>query len=260
MLLCYGIWFLFSFWIMSSWNLTETQKKVLQWIVQEVRSGNLDGDDLTFGDRSDGNVVLDYYKEDYQNNWENVIIKKGIIQALINGEFFSQTPAKSKGYKCTLTKKAYEAVDSNFDAPNLSAIPRLIPLTEIEHLDSDLWERCRYSLSSGGNDPKAWDKAVRTAVVILEERLRKLGNTESINPNATGEAIVNLIFGGNNSILKGKLDDKKLKAYRDLYAGMMSVFRNPYTHRIQDPSPEVGGAIIVFIDLLLKLLDDIDWD
>jgi hypothetical protein len=41
---------------------------------------------------------------------------------------------------------------------------------------------------------------------------------------------------------------------------MMAVFRNPYAHRIIDPSPEVGGAIIAFIDLLLKTLDDIDWD
>ena len=40
----------------------------------------------------------------------------------------------------------------------------------------------------------------------------------------------------------------------------MSVFRNPYGHRIIDPDPEVGGAILVFIDLLLKMLDNIDWD
>jgi hypothetical protein len=61
-------------------------------------------------------------------------------------------------------------------------------------------------------------------------------------------------------VLGGKFDDKQLKAYRDLYAGMMAVFRNRYAHRIVDPNPEVGGAIIVFIDLLLKMLGDIDWD
>jgi hypothetical protein len=41
---------------------------------------------------------------------------------------------------------------------------------------------------------------------------------------------------------------------------MIAAFRNPYAHRFIDPSPEVGGAIIVFINLLLKTLDDIDWD
>lgn len=144
--------------------------------------------------------------------------------------------------------------------PDLSAISYLIPLTEVKHLDSELWDRCRFSLSAGGDDPKAWDKAVRTATVVLEERLRKLGKTEAINPDATGESIVNIIFAGKNPVLSGKLDDKQLKAYRDLYAGMMAVFRNRYAHRIIDPDPEVGGAIIVFIDLLLKMLEDINWD
>lgn len=153
-----------------------------------------------------------------------------------------------------------KAADSDFGNPDLSAISHLIPLTEVKHLDPELWERCRFSLSAGGDDPKAWDKAVRTATVVLEERLRKLGKTETINRDATGEGIVNIIFAGKNPVLNGKLDDKQLKAYRDLYAGMMAVFRNPYAHRIIDPSPEVGGAIIVFIDLLLKMLDDIDWN
>jgi hypothetical protein len=115
-------------------------------------------------------------------------------------------------------------------------------------------------LSADGNNPKAWDEAVRTATVVLEERLRKLGKTESIDANATGEKIVNLIFGKNNTVLSGRLDDKHLQAYRHLYAGMMAVFRNQYAHRITDSSSEIGGAIIVFIDLLLKILDDIDWD
>ena len=151
-------------------------------------------------------------------------------------------------------------VDSTSSNPDLSAISYLIPLTEVKHLDSELWDRCRFSLSAGGDDPKAWDKAVRTATVVLEERLRKLGKTDTIKQDATGENIVNIIFAGKTPVLSGKLDDKEIKAYRDLYAGMMTVFRNRYAHRIIDPSPEVGGAIIVFIDLLLKMLEEIDWD
>ena len=88
-----------------------------------------------------------------------------------------------------------KAANSDLSDPNLSAVSHLIPLTEVQHLDTELWERCRFSLSSGGDDPKAWDKAVRTATVVLEERLRKLGKTEAINPDATGEGIVNIVFG-----------------------------------------------------------------
>jgi len=152
-----------------------------------------------------------------------------------------------------------KAAGSALSDPDLSAVLHLIPLTEVKHLDPELWERCRFSLSSGGDDPKAWDKAVRTSTVVLEERLRKLGKTEDINPDATGEGIVNIVFG-KNSVLSGRLDDRQREAYRNLYAGMMAVFRNRYAHRIVDPSPEMGGAIIAFIDLLLKTLGDIDWD
>ena len=60
--------------------------------------------------------------------------------------------------------------------------------------------------------------------------------------------------------MNGKLDDRQREEYRNLYAGMMAVFRNRYAHRIIDPSPEMGGAIIAFIDLLLKTLGDVDWD
>jgi hypothetical protein len=225
----------------------------LRWLVEKVRSEELGGEEISFTSTLDG-VSLTGHLRDVP------VIKKTTIDALICSGCLSCDRSNNNHYNCVLTGKAYEAVDSNFSAPNLSAIPHLIPLAEVEHLDSELWERCRLSLSADGNNPKAWDEAVRTATVVLEERLRKLGKTESIDANATGEKIVNLIFGKNNTVLSGRLDDKHLQAYRHLYAGMMAVFRNQYAHRITDSSSEIGGAIIVFIDLLLKILDDIDWD
>ncbi|MBD2104682.1 hypothetical protein H6F94_27880 [Leptolyngbya sp. FACHB-261] len=234
-------------------NLTETQKKLLRWLVEEVRAGKLGEEKIWFLRSRDG-TTLDGYKGDVPN------IETTTLDALQSSGCLSRDRSQLNQYKYSLTSRAYEAVDSDFGAPNLSAITHLIPLTEIKHLDAELWERCHFSLSAGGNDPKAWDKAVRTALVILEERLRKLGGTESIKPDATGDTIVNTIFGVKSSVLGDKLNDKQLKGYRDLYAGMMAVFRNHYAHRVIDPSPEVGGAIIVFIDLLLKMLDDIDGD
>ncbi len=46
--------------------------------------------------------------------------------------------------------------------------------------------------------------------------------------------------------------------YRDLYAGVVGVFRNRYAHRLVDPTPEDGGALIVFVNLLLKMTDDLE--
>lgn len=238
---------------MQALNLTETQKTLLQWLVGKVRAGMLNEEEIWFIWSMDGSSLVNYDMEDAPQ------VKSTTLDALQSNGCLSCDKSRPHQYKCALTGKAYEAVDSNFSAPNLSAVPHLIPLTEVKHLDQELWERCQFSLSAGGDDPKAWDKAVRTATVVLEERLRKLGNTEAINPDATGESIVNIIFAGKNPVLTGKLDDKQLKAYRDLYAGMMTVFRNPYAHRVIDPSPEIGGAVIVFIDLLLKTLGDIDW-
>ncbi|NEQ86880.1 MAG: hypothetical protein F6K26_44605 [Moorea sp. SIO2I5] len=232
---------------MQALNLNETQKKLLQWLVEKVRAKKLN-EEIWFTWSFSGTIIVGYQGKVPEVN-------RITLHALKNSGCLLCERRRKDEYKCALTRKAYEAVDSNFDAPNLSAIP-----PELKHLDSELLERCHFSLSAGGDDPKAWDKAVRTATVVLEERLIKLGKTDSINPDATGESIVNIIFAGNNPVLDGKLDDSKLKAYRNLYAGMMGVFRNPYAHRFIDPSPEVGGAIIAFIDVLLKQLNDIDWD
>jgi Protein of unknown function (Hypoth_ymh) len=238
---------------MQTYNLTDTQKQLLKWIVAEVRARKLNEEEIwAVWDMKGASLV------GYQGNAPE--IKKTTLDALEKNGCLTCSQKRENQYKCALTNRAFEAIDSNFSAPNLSAISHLIPLTEIDHLDPELWDRCRLSLSVGGADPKAWDKAVRIATVVLEERLRKLGKTEAVNPDATGEGIVNIIFAGKTPVLHDKLEDKKLKAYRDLYAGMMSVFRNSYAHRIVDPSPEVGGAIIVFIDLLLKMLEDIDWE
>jgi len=244
---------LFNSLSMQTYSLTDTQKKILQWIVSEVRAEKLNEEEIWAVWDTRGASLVGY--KGYVPE-----IKKTTLDALERSGCLTCSQKDKDQYKCALTSRAFEAIDSNFDAPDLSAIPHLIPLTKLGHLDSELRDRCLFSLSVGGTDPKAWDKAVRTAMVVLEERLRKLGKTEAVNPDATGEGIVNIVFAGKNPVLSGKLEGKKLKAYRDLYAGMMSVFRNSYAHRIVDPSPEIGGAIIVFIDLLLKMLEDIDWD
>jgi hypothetical protein len=238
---------------MQALNLTETQKDLLRWLVSKVRAGMINEEEVRFN-LSQGGLSLDGYDEK-----DAPQVKATTLDALQDSGCLSFDKSR-RPYICALTARAYEAVDSNFDAPNLFAVSQLIPLTETKHLDPELWERCKFSLSAGGDDPKAWNAAVRDATVVLEERLRRLGKTEAIDPSATGEKLVSLIFGGKNSVLLGKLDNNQLSAYRNLYAGMIAAFRNPYAHRFIDPSPEVGGAIIVFINLLLKTLDDIDWD
>jgi hypothetical protein len=236
-------------------TLTENQKNLLRWIVKEVRAGNLKEDSIWYITTLTDCGWVDYKGSD---SWPPV--KFSTFDILEKYDYVIWQQKSQNQYKGALTGKAYEAVDSNFDEPDRSAIPHLIPLTEVEHLDSELWERVRFSVSAGGDNPKAWDTAIRNATVVLEDRMRKLGNIDNINQKATGNGIVNLIFGSNKSVQKDKLPSEELEAYRDLYSGTMKLFRNRYAHRFIDPKPEEGGEIIVFINLLLKMLDNLDWE
>jgi hypothetical protein len=236
-------------------SLTEKQKTILLNLVKEVRAGNLKEDSIWYI-----RTLTDYGWVDYKgsDSWPPVTF--ATFDILEEYGYIKWQQKSQHQYKGTLTGKAYEAVDSNFAEPNRSAIRHLIPLTEVEHLDCELWERVRFSVSAGGDNPKAWDTAIRNVTVVLEDRMRKLGNIDNINQKATGNGIVNLIFGSNKSVQKDKLPSEELEAYRDLYSGTMKLFRNRYAHRFIDPKPEEGGEIIVFINLLLKMLDNLDWE
>lgn len=238
-------------------SLTENQKNLLRWIVKGVRAGYFPAEDnILWGCQ----VFSGPSWPNYTGSDSCPDVEFPTLAILQEYRYINLQRIDSDEYKVALTGEAYEAVDSNFAEPNnRSAIPYLIPLTEVEHLDSELWERVRFSVSAGGDNPKAWDTAIRNATVVLEDRMRKLGNIDNINQKATGNGIVNLIFGSNKSVQKDKLPSEELEAYRDLYSGTMKLFRNRYAHRFIDPKPEEGGAIIVFIDLLLKMLDDLDW-
>jgi len=233
---------------MSRDSLTDSQKDLLRWIVKHVRDGELDEEDLWFCWSKDGTYLLGA-----EISCPNV--RPTTIDALVqNGLLIGERGDHQ--YKCSLTGGAYAAVDSNFDEPDGSFVRHFANVIDIEYLDPEIRERCLFSLSADGSNPKAWDKAIRTSLVILEERLRRLGNTDEIDPHATGERIVNLLFGTQGTFRR-QLGDEQAKAYRDLYSGAMLVFRNRYGHRLVDPSPEEGGAIISFVDLLLKMANDL---
>ena len=156
---------------------------------------------------------------------------------------------------CTLTGEAYKAVDTNFDAPDTSFMQHLTPLADVTHLDAELKQRCLPILGAGAADPKLWDSAVRTAGVILEERLRSISGVT--DPQAIGRDLVNRVFGKSGALSASFTHDSEREGYRDLYAGVVGALRNPSAHRLIDPTPHEGGAFIVFVNLLLKKLEDL---
>jgi hypothetical protein len=66
---------------------------------------------------------------------------------------------------------------------------------------------------------------------------------------------VNDVFGTNGTLASKFTVASEREGYRDLYAGIVGAYRNPFAHRLIDPSPEEGGAFIVFVNLLLKKLE-----
>jgi len=140
--------------------------------------------------------------------------------------------------------------------PLAGPLDGILSLTaDVTNLDNEIRARCLPILDAGNANPKLWDSIVRTATVVLEERLRDIGGIT--DPSRVGQGLVNDVFGQHGTLAERFTVDSERQGYRDLYAGVVGAFRNPYGHRFVDPAPEDGGAFLVFVNLLLKMLEDL---
>lgn len=246
------------------YNLTGNQKALAEWLVQSVRQRKLNGEFVVvwvsnFRQPSPVASIVNYggSEEDQPE-----IITQGALDSLgANGlilcEIYYKTTKSGSQYesnrRCTLTERIYEAVDGSFNAPDTSFIKHLTRLADVSSFDEELKQRCLPILGAGGTDPMLWDSGVRTAGVILEQRLHNVGSIS--DPNRTGRDLVNDVFGKNGTLVPKFEVSSERDGYRELYAGIVGAFRNPSAHRLIDPSPQEGGAFIVFVNLLLKKLE-----
>ena len=249
------------------YNLTPRQKQLLQWFVEKIGEGKLDEEfeiswfhSFSMEGRKAEALFPDF--RGAQDELSEISITQGaldVLQAneLIHCSIYYQQKKSGRRLeskrRCIITGKAYEAVSTNFSAPDASFITRLIPLEDISGFDDELKNRCLPILGAGASDPALWDSAVRTAGVILEERLRDIGAIS--DPNITGSTLVNNVFGDRGTLASKFAVTSEQKGYCDLYAGIVRAFCNPSAHRFIDPSPEEGGAFVVFVNLLLKKLE-----
>lgn len=246
-----------------TYNLTENQKEVATWLVDQNQNHGLEEEFHVYWRRREAEIM------DHPSTHPN--LTKGTLNALQNdnliygvpnlesssSEFAGKikTSEIERSRLCTLLARIFEAVDSDFDEPDTSFLVHLSPLADVSNLDDELKTRCLPILGAGSADPKLWDSAVRTAGVILEERLRDVGgitDTERI-----GRQLVNDIFGDKGVLSSKFANDSERQGYRDLYSGITGTFRNPSAHGLMDPAPEDGGAFIVFVNVLMKMLDDL---
>ena len=252
------------------YNLTEPQKNLVRWIVQEARNQSLPAEFIVAWAVGGGYISASEYPPGNHPS-----ITQGALDALTAAGILICTPnhrtqstqggTKNRprftqreheiNRRCVITQKAFDAVDSDFSAPDTSFITHLTPLADISNLDDQIKNRCLPILGAGSTDPELWDSSIRTAGVILEERLRCVGGIT--DEGKVGVGLVNAVFGNGGTLASRFNLDAERQGYRDLYAGIVGVFRNRYAHNLVDPIPEDGGALIVFINLLLKRLEDL---
>ena len=250
------------------YNLTESQKNLVRWMVQENRNGTLPEEFIVSWTKG-GCFITSYQGKhpELSRGALDALDSAGLVTSDISYQTktsraggtskrpkFKQTQTESSR-RCTLMASTFEAVNSDFDAPDTSFVTQLTPLANVTNLDDGLKERCLPTLGAGSANPKMWDTAVRTAVVVLEERLRDVGGIG--DENLIGRNLVNKIFNDKGT-LAGEFNHRsEQQSYRELYGGTVGVLRNRYAHRLVDPTPEDGGASIVFVNLLLKMLDEL---
>jgi uncharacterized protein (TIGR02391 family) len=114
-------------------------------------------------------------------------------------------------------------------------------------LDEELLRRCGHLIHL-----EAFDEAVRSAFVLLEERLRDAVKVEGM----TGTQLANHAFSPANGPLAKHLgrNQSEREGLRELYSGAFRLFRNPTAHGVVGYSAAEGKAIIGLVDLLLKLV------
>lgn len=114
-------------------------------------------------------------------------------------------------------------------------------------LDAELAQRCGDLVRLG-----AFDEAVRSAFVLLEERLRKATGVE----NMTGTNLANYAFNAKDGPLALRLTEDRddRDGLRELFSGAFKLFRNPSAHGVVGYTPAEGKAILELVNLLLGIL------
>lgn len=121
--------------------------------------------------------------------------------------------------------------------------------------DAILKERCSDLLQA----PGAFDRVVREATIILEDRLRtrishdRLAALIPDSAKQTGDNLVNTLLNPASPILSISTDQHERAAFQRIMFGVFAYLRNPFHHHIDDDIDwSWSWSIVGFIDHLLN--------
>ncbi len=114
--------------------------------------------------------------------------------------------------------------------------------------DDELRRRCEDILTAENH----YDRVIREACVILEDRVRSITDSDS---QITGTPLMELAFSPKNAKLRISNNDQEQLGVMQLYRGTIAFFRNTTGHHLIDTySQEDALRFVVWIDLLLTML------
>ena len=115
-------------------------------------------------------------------------------------------------------------------------------------VDTELRRRCEDLLTA----EEHYDRVIREACVILEDRVRK---AIGAGKDVLGVPLMQKAFSPNNNLLQLSEHDKEQLGAMHIYSGVMAFFRNAAGHNIIDTySQEDALRFVVFVDLLLAMV------
>jgi hypothetical protein len=124
--------------------------------------------------------------------------------------------------------------------------------------DQVLKDRCLDLLQSPGK----FDRVVREATLILEDRLRTRVSHDRLtalipeSAKQTAENLVNSLLSPNTTVLSVSTDQKERAAFHRIMLGVFAYLRNPFHHQINDTIDwSWSWSIIGFIDHLLNEIE-----
>jgi hypothetical protein len=182
----------------------------------------------------------------------NVALRELLLSALMGGN--NELTHNFYDYKApvlAVLNQALGIIDSGLWPPKE---PKPILIIH----DDELRNRCADLLGA----PGSFDRVIREATTILEDRIRNKPSHETLSqliPNSNdqrGENLVNKLLNPDNPILVISSDKGRRVAFYRILIGAFSYLRNPYHHRI-DPTTEWSWAwsTVGFIDRLLSEVD-----
>ncbi len=138
------------------YNLTEDQKYLVRWMVEENQAGNLPREFSVMWGWNGGRILQ--YQGDHPELTQgdlNALDAAELVMSDINIETKVSTSGSKRpkfrerqverSRRCRLTAKAFEAVDNDFDAPDMDFVRQLTPLADVTSMDDEIKQRaCSY--------------------------------------------------------------------------------------------------------------------